>query len=356
MPRNQTASHRAAGATSASPKAPKGDVRPVGSKSSARDELPQTASAASPAAHTSRRLVHVARHATRSAWTLWLDRRGRADASAGRRRSTTLRSRSMPAHGATQLLASWWSDNQQWVTALIALVITAVTVFLVDRAIARRMAAVAARLAGGALTPEADTRLRVLRRVIEVTIVVIGVAIAAAQFEALDKLVAPFLASSAIVAAVIGFASRQTLANAVAGVLLAVTQPLRIGDLVTFEGETGTVDDVRLTYTYLRNSAGARIVIPNERLAAGVLRNDTVLEPTVGTEVSLWLAPEADALRAIDVLQGALPEARATVAEVAVDGTRLALAGEPVVPSTKAQREADLRARAYGALRAAGLR
>src|SRR3954468_16747694 len=312
MLRYQTASHRAAGATSASPKAPNGEVRPAGSKSCARDELPQIASAPRPAAHTSTRLNQVTRHARRSAWAASPDSRGRAGARAGRRESTALRSRSMPAHGATHLLASWWSDNDQWVTALIALAVTAVIVIVVDRAIARRIEAVAARLAGGALTPETDTRLRVLRRVIEVTIVVIGVAIAAAQFEALDTLVAPFLASSAIVAAVVGFASRQTLANAVAGVLLAVTQPLRIGDLVTFEGETGTVDDVRLTYTYLRNSAGARIVIPNERLAAGVLRNDTVLEPTVGTEVSLWLAPQADALRALAVLNEALPGATST--------------------------------------------
>src|SRR4051794_20861173 len=356
MFRYQTASHRAAGATSASPNAPKGDVRALGSKSCARDELPQIASAPRPAAQTSTRLTQVARHARRSASAASLDSRGRAAARAGRRDSTALRSRSMPAHGATQLLASWWSDNDQWVTALIALVITAVIVFVVDRAIARRMEAVAARLAGGALTPEADTRLRVLRRVIEVTIVVIGVAIAAAQFEALDTLVAPFLASSAIVAAVVGFASRQTLANAVAGVLLAVTQPLRIGDQVTFEGETGTVDDVQLTYTYLRTGAGARIVIPNERLAAGILRNDTVLEPTVGTEVSLWLAPQADALRALDVLNEALLGATSTLAEVAIEGTRVAVAGEPVDPATKGAREAELRARAFGALRAAGLR
>jgi small-conductance mechanosensitive channel len=47
------------------------------------------------------------------------------------------------------------------------------------------------------------------------------------------------LASSAIAAAVVGFASRQVLANAIAGMVLAVTQPLRIGDLVTFEGENG---------------------------------------------------------------------------------------------------------------------
>jgi small-conductance mechanosensitive channel len=53
------------------------------------------------------------------------------------------------------------------------------------------------------------------------------------------------LASSAIAAAIVGFAARQTIANAIAGVILAITQPLRIGDHVTFEGESGVVEDVR---------------------------------------------------------------------------------------------------------------
>ena len=262
----------------------------------------------------------------------------------------------MPVHGATRLVASWWSDNDQWITAVVAIVVTFAAVALVDRAMSRRAQSVAARLAGGALTPEADTRLRVLRRVVEVAIVLIGLFIALSQFASLHRLVAPFLTSSAIAAAVIGFASRTTLANAIAGLLLAITQPLRIGDLVTFEGETGTVEDVRLTYTYLRTGAGSRIIIPNERLASGTLRNDTILEPTVGTEVSLWLAKDADALRALDVLREALPEASTTLAEVTADGTRLAVAGEPADPATKGAREAELRARAFGVLRAAGLR
>jgi hypothetical protein len=72
--------------------------------------------------------------------------------------------------------------------------------------------------------------------------------------------------------------------------------------------------------------------------------------------VSLWLARDADALRALEVLRAALPEATTTLAEVAVEGTRVALAGEAVAPATRFAREAELRERAFGALRAAGLR
>src|SRR3954454_4455918 len=352
MPRYHAESQRAAGPARRSPTCPNGAVTPLASKPASRHEVPHRASGPTPAAQTASRDIHAARSASAAP----ASRRSTGSRAAGRQTRAPLRSRSMPVHGVTHLVASWWTDNDQWITAAIALAVTFALVLVVDRALARNAQTVATRLAGGTLTPEIDTRLRFLRRVVEVTIVLIGVGIALAQFASLSRLIAPFLASGAIFAAIVGFASRTTLGNAVAGLLLAVTQPLRIGDQVTFEGETGMVEDVRLTYTYLRTTAGARIVIPNERLAAGILRNDTVLEPTVGTEVALWLAPEADALRAIDVLHGALPEARATVAEVAVDGTRRALAGEPVAPSTKAQREADLRAHAYGALRAAGLR
>ena len=91
--------------------------------------------------------------------------------------------------------------------------------------------------------------------------------------------------------------------------MLAVTQPLRIGDLVTFEGETGTVEDISLTYTWLRTGSDARLIVPNERLAAGVLRNDSIRSPTVALEVSVWLAPDADETAALEALE-ALPRRR----------------------------------------------
>ena len=121
----------------------------------------------------------------------------------------------------------------------------------------------------GDLTPGVDTRLRFLRRAIYLAIIVIGLAVALSQFAGVNKLATSVLASGALAAAVVGFAARQTLANVIAGVMLAITQPIRIGDLVTFEGETGTVEDVRLTYTYLRGDDGQRLIVPNERLAGG---------------------------------------------------------------------------------------
>ena len=73
-------------------------------------------------------------------------------------------------------------------------------------------------LGGAELSPMLDTRLRFLRRVVDAAIIVVGVALALAQFTSLDRLAATVLASGAIAAAVVGFAARQSLANAIAGI------------------------------------------------------------------------------------------------------------------------------------------
>jgi small conductance mechanosensitive channel len=239
-------------------------------------------------------------------------------------------------------------------TALATVVVAVVGVILLDRFFVRRARAVAVRLAGGQLSREAATRLRFLQRAVEAAVIVIALGIALSQFEALDRVGRAILASGAIAAAIVGFAARQTLANAVAGVMLAVTQPIRIGDLVTVEGETGTVEDVGLNYTWLRTGADARLAIPNERLAGGILRNDSIRSPVVATEVSVWLAPDADETRAIAALEAL--GVRARVAEVTHEGLRLLVMGDPGPPSERLAREGDLRVAALRALREAGCR
>jgi small conductance mechanosensitive channel len=242
------------------------------------------------------------------------------------------------------------------ITAVLTLVGAFVLVYVVNRALRGRVRRMSEAIGTGELSPVADTRLRFLRRAVDAAIIVTAIALAVAQFTSLDRLAATVLASSAIAAAVVGFASRQVLANAMAGMVLAVTQPLRIGDLVTFEGETGTVEDVSLTYTWLRTGSDARIIVPNERLASGTLRNDSIRSPTVALEVSVWLAPDADEAAALDALRGLGEASAARVAEVTDTGIRVQVAGPPVPPSERLAREAALREAALRALREAGCR
>lgn len=240
-------------------------------------------------------------------------------------------------------------------TALGVLLLTVLAVLGLNRLVSRRGRRLAAAVSGGELRPELDTRLRFLMRVVDVVIVVVGLSVALRRFGGVGDVANAVLTSGAIAAAVVGFAARQTLANGIAGVLLAVTQPLRIGDVVTFEGETGTVEDVRLTSTWLRTTGGTRIIVPNERLAAGVLRNDSIASPTVAVEPSVWLGAGVDPVAAVDALRGALGDVGVRLAETAADGSRLLLVGAHAPPGERAGLEHALREQALRALREQGI-
>jgi small-conductance mechanosensitive channel len=237
---------------------------------------------------------------------------------------------------------------------VISIVVALVVAYVVDRMLARRGLMLAEAVSRGELSRETDTRLRFIRRLVYAVIVLLGVAVALAQFEGINRLAASLLASGAIAAAVVGFAARQTLANLIAGIMLAVTQPLRIGDWVFVEDQYGVVEDIRLTYTFLRTLGGQQIVIPNEKLASGILRNDTLGEGAVGLDVGIWLPATADAGRAVTVLREATGQA-VTVAETSTDGVRLAVGGERCAPAERTAREAELRLRCLDQLRAEGL-
>lgn len=251
---------------------------------------------------------------------------------------------------------SWLSRNSgEIVGVVVPLLVAAALVVLLDRFLLRRAARLALAVTGGqGPSREARTRLRFARRALEALIVLVAVVVALSQIDGLQTVTSTILASSAITAAVLGFAARQTVANAIAGIMLAVVQPVRIGDLVTFEGETGTVEDVGLTYTWLRTGADARILIPNERLAAGMIRNDSIRSATVATEVSVWIGAEADVDRAMAAVEGV--GVRARLAEMTADGLRLVILGEPGPPAERLAREGELRVAALRALRHADVR
>jgi small-conductance mechanosensitive channel len=250
--------------------------------------------------------------------------------------------------------ATFWGDHADKVEALGALALACVVAFLVDRALAKRGHRIAEAVMRGELSPEADTRLRFLRRLIYALIVLMGVAIVVETFLGVHNLARTLLTSGAILAAVVGFAARQTLANVIAGIMLAITQPLRVGDWVTFEDQYGVVEDVRLNYTFLRTSSDQRIVIPNERLAAGILSNDTLGSNAIGLEVAIWLQPEVDVDSAVKALADESGR-DVLVAESTADGVRLSVSGEPVAPPDKARHESDLRQRCLRRLRNEGL-
>jgi small-conductance mechanosensitive channel len=251
------------------------------------------------------------------------------------------------------VVASFWTDHRNTITAIVTLLAAFVLAQIIDRAIQHRGARFA-QVMPGQLSPTASTRLRLVRRLVYAAIIVIGIMLALVQFPSVKRVATGVLASSAVLGLVVGFAARQTLANGVAGILLAITQPIRIGDLVTFEGETGTVEDIRLTYTYVRADDGRRIVIPNERLASNTVQNHTIVDPRVRVEASVWIPREVDAIRALTALRSD-DDVDVSIAEIDKDAVRLVAGTWARNSSERGQIAAGLRASCLERLRSAGL-
>jgi len=154
---------------------------------------------------------------------------------------------------------------QRLVIAVCMIVAASIVAKFVDWRISRR-----------SLPPEVVTRYRVLRRTVFVAIVFVGVVSALLVIPGVRAVAGGVLASSAVVGLVIGFASQRTIGNVVAGVLIAITQPLRLGDEVEIEGTKGVVEEIGLTYTWIRTRDNDRLVVPNEKLASQTIRNSTI--------------------------------------------------------------------------------
>jgi small-conductance mechanosensitive channel len=251
------------------------------------------------------------------------------------------------------ILASFWADHRNTITAIVTVIVTFALAHLVDRVISRRGMRIAQAIPGP-ISPTASTRLRLVRRLIYATILVIGIALALSQFPSVKRVATGVLASSAVLGLVIGFAARQTFANAVAGILLAITQPIRIGDLVTFDGDTGVVEDIRLTYTYVRTEGGTRVVIPNESLAQSKVLNHTIVDPHVRVEVSVWVDRDVDPVKALAALRGD-EDLEVSIAEIEKDGIRLVAATWARTVSERPALAAGLRVSCLERLRSAGL-
>ena len=165
---------------------------------------------------------------------------------------------------------------QRLIIALGVLAVTIVAAKLVDWRISKR-----------SLDPSVATRYRVLRRTLMAAIVFVGILSALLVIPQVRTVAGGVLASSAVIGLVIGFASQRTIGNVVAGVLIAVSQPLRLGDEVEVEGTQGVVEEIGLTYTWIRTRDNDRLVVPNERLASEPIRNSTIRSAETFAEASV---------------------------------------------------------------------
>src|SRR5262249_9576248 len=165
-------------------------------------------------------------------------------------------------------------------------IVIAAVVFLVLTLVARL---VDWWLARKPVPPEVETRYRVLRRAISVTIIAVGLFSALLVIPQVRAVAGALLASGAVLGVILGLAAQQTLGNFIAGLLIATTQPVRIGDRVSYDGESGIVEEIGLTYTFIRTVDRRRLVVPNSKLASDTIVNASIRSPATFAQLSVPL-------------------------------------------------------------------
>ena len=212
------------------------------------------------------------------------------------------------------------------------------------------------RMSRRTLDPAAATRYRVLRRTISTVIITVGVLSALLTVPSVRAVAGGVLAATAVLGIVIGLAAQKTLSNFIAGILIAVSQPLRLGDLITIDGQSGRVEEIGLTYTFIRLSDGARLVVPNDTLASDTIRNSTIRSVDTVAEIKVQVPLAQDGAAAVDALREETAEfegARVILSELDSDATLTVR-----VPSPRGgaeELEHELRLRAHRRLRADGV-
>ena len=212
------------------------------------------------------------------------------------------------------------------------------------------------RIMGANRSPEAMTRYRVLRRTVSVAIVTLGLLSALLVIPQVRAVAGGLLASSAILGLIIGFASQRTLGNFVAGLMIAMTQPLRLGDWVEVGGVEGAVEEIGLMYTFIRTEDNARLVIPNEKLASDTIRNSTIRSAAKYAQVTVQVPPATDLGSLLAVLREEASGERDDVFVSSIEGSpSVTLRAWAESETAAEQLEHDLRLRVHSRLRAQGL-
>ena len=119
------------------------------------------------------------------------------------------------------------------------------------------------------------TRVRLLARIAHFVIVFVAVGLVLFAIPAVRTIGTTLLASAGLLGLAFGAAAQPALKSLIAGLQIALTEPLRIDDYVVVDGEAGRVEDIRLSYIVIRTGDERRVIVPTARLLDGTFQNWT---------------------------------------------------------------------------------
>ncbi|MCD9098340.1 mechanosensitive ion channel family protein [Luteimonas fraxinea] len=148
-----------------------------------------------------------------------------------------------------------------------------------------------------------QTQARVISRVIQAGVVLVGVALALMTFPQVRQVGAGLLASAGIIGLIAGVAAQPVFGNLIAGLQIALAQPIRLDDVVIVEGEWGRIEEITSTYVVVRIWDERRLVVPLQWFISNPFQNWTRTSAQLLGTVFLWLDHRAPIPQIRDELQ-----------------------------------------------------
>ncbi|MBS0475431.1 MAG: mechanosensitive ion channel [Proteobacteria bacterium] len=186
-----------------------------------------------------------------------------------------------------------------------------------------------------------QTRIAIFSRTIGFLIVFVTVALVLFGIPAVRNIGTTLLASAGLATLAVGAAAQPALKSLIAGMQIALTEPIRIGDFVVVDGESGRVEDIRASYVVIRTGDERRIIVPTSKFLDGSFQNWSRAGGGIAGSVVLPVSPAADitAIRkAYEGLLAANPDwdkrtGSLQVSEVQIGSIELKLVMSAVGPS-----------------------
>ncbi len=134
-----------------------------------------------------------------------------------------------------------------------------------------------------------QTQTRVLARSVMVVIVVIGSGAALMTLPLLRQIGSSLLASAGVAGLVVGFAAKPVLGNLLAGMQIALTQPIRLEDVVIVQNEWGQIEEITGTYVVVRIWDQRRLIVPLQWFIENPFQNWTRTSSDILGTVLIWV-------------------------------------------------------------------
>ena len=195
----------------------------------------------------------------------------------------------MIAARATTLSSALVAQLQHWLGIGVLLCAVWLAVRVVDALEARILREHPVDVEDNLGARRVQTQTRVIARVIQGAIVLVGVALALMTFPAIREIGATLLASAGIIGLVAGIAARPVFGNLIAGLQIALAQPIRLDDVVIVEGEWGRIEEITSTYVVVRVWDERRLVVPLQWFIENPFQNWTRTSAQLLGTAFLWL-------------------------------------------------------------------